>query len=114
MSRTGHGQGQGHGQGNEQATLPPAGPGGGGGGGGPSLMRRASRSSATTTFSMEVFDNEVVPSSLQSIAPILRVAAEIQAERPRVAYLCMCSNLYACMQIVLSLMVSTRTKVLML
>ncbi|KAL9158806.1 hypothetical protein ABFS82_08G093100 [Erythranthe guttata] len=53
----------------------------------PSLTRRASRSAATT-FSMEVFDNEVVPSSLQSIAPILRVAAEIQNERPRVAYLC--------------------------
>lgn len=53
-----------------------------------SLTRRPSRSAATTTFSMEVFDNEVVPSSLQSIAPILRVAAEIQSERPRVAYLC--------------------------
>ncbi|KAG8383820.1 hypothetical protein BUALT_Bualt04G0053600 [Buddleja alternifolia] len=54
----------------------------------PSLTRRASRSAATTVFSMEVFDNEVVPSSLQSIAPILRVATEIQNERPRVAYLC--------------------------
>ncbi|KAL3617345.1 Callose synthase 5 [Castilleja foliolosa] len=53
------------------------------------LTRRPSRSAATTTFSMEVFDNEVVPSSLQSsIAPILRVAAEIQNECPRVAYLC--------------------------
>ncbi|CAA0822891.1 Callose synthase 5 [Striga hermonthica] len=53
------------------------------------LNRRPSRSAATTTFSTEVFDNEVVPSSLQSsIAPILRVAAEIQNERPRVAYLC--------------------------
>lgn len=37
---------------------------------------------------MEVFDNEVVPSSLQQIAPILRVATEIQQDRPRVAYLC--------------------------
>ncbi|XP_042024280.1 callose synthase 5-like [Salvia splendens] len=54
----------------------------------PSLSRRASRG-ATTTFSMEVFDNEVVPSSLQyDIAPILRVASEIQQERPRIAYLC--------------------------
>lgn len=52
------------------------------------LTRRPSRSAAMTTFSMEVFDNEVVPSSLQSIAPILRVATEIQNERPRVAYLC--------------------------
>ncbi|KVI08488.1 1,3-beta-glucan synthase subunit FKS1-like, domain-1 [Cynara cardunculus var. scolymus] len=52
------------------------------------LTRRSSRSAATTTFTMEVFDNEVVPSSLQQIAPILRVANEIQHDRPRVAYLC--------------------------
>ncbi|XP_071914345.1 callose synthase 5 [Coffea arabica] len=52
------------------------------------LTRRPSRSAAMTTFSMEVFDTEVVPSSLQSIAPILRVATEIEQERPRVAYLC--------------------------
>ncbi|KAK7369494.1 hypothetical protein VNO80_11533 [Phaseolus coccineus] len=52
------------------------------------LNRRPSRSAATTTFSMEVFDNEVVPSSLASISPILRVANEIQSDRPRVAYLC--------------------------
>ncbi|THU60462.1 hypothetical protein C4D60_Mb07t13010 [Musa balbisiana] len=53
------------------------------------LTRRSStRSAAMATFSMEVFDNEVVPSSLGNIAPILRVASEIEAERPRVAYLC--------------------------
>ncbi|XP_060675092.1 callose synthase 5 [Ziziphus jujuba] len=52
------------------------------------LTRRPSRSAATTTFSTEVFDNEVVPSSLASIAPILRVAKEIEHERPRVAYHC--------------------------
>ncbi|XP_008801869.1 callose synthase 5 [Phoenix dactylifera] len=52
------------------------------------LTRRPSRNTATMTFSMEVFDNEVVPSSLSSITPILRVAAEIEPERPRVAYLC--------------------------
>ncbi|KAK5793272.1 callose synthase 5-like [Gossypium arboreum] len=52
------------------------------------LTRRPSRSAATTTFSTEVFDNEVVPSSLSSIAPILRIAKEIETERPRVAYLC--------------------------
>ncbi|RRT46765.1 hypothetical protein B296_00054248 [Ensete ventricosum] len=53
------------------------------------LTRRPStRSAAMATFSMEVFDNEVVPSSLGSIAPILRVASEIEAERPRIAYLC--------------------------
>ncbi|KAJ4765201.1 glucan synthase-like 3 [Rhynchospora pubera] len=53
------------------------------------LTRRPSRSAAmNNTFSMEVFDNEVAPPSLNQIAPILRVAAEIEAERPRVAYLC--------------------------
>uniref|UniRef100_A0A2N9IN91 1,3-beta-glucan synthase n=1 Tax=Fagus sylvatica TaxID=28930 RepID=A0A2N9IN91_FAGSY len=52
------------------------------------LARRPSRSAAMTTFSTEVFDNEVVPSSLATIAPILRVATETENERPRVAYLC--------------------------
>ncbi|KAH7520841.1 hypothetical protein FEM48_Zijuj08G0188700 [Ziziphus jujuba var. spinosa] len=52
------------------------------------LSRRLSRGAATTIFSSEVFDNEVVPSSLASIAPILRVAKEIEHERPRVAYHC--------------------------
>ncbi|KAK2445017.1 callose synthase [Trifolium repens] len=53
------------------------------------LTRRPSRSAAMTTFSMEVFDHDVVvPSSLASITPILRVANEIESDRPRVAYLC--------------------------
>ena len=33
-------------------------------------------------------DSELVPSSLASIAPILRVANEIENENPRAAYLC--------------------------
>ncbi|XP_048434519.1 callose synthase 5-like [Pyrus x bretschneideri] len=65
------------------SNLDPPGPSGPQG-----LTRRPSRSAATTTFSTEVFDNEVVPSALASIAPILRVANEIENERPRVAYLC--------------------------
>ncbi|KAK3199929.1 hypothetical protein Dsin_023344 [Dipteronia sinensis] len=52
------------------------------------LRRRPSRSAAMTTFSTEVFDNEVVPSSLDSIVPILRLATEIESEQPRVAYFC--------------------------
>ncbi|XP_071692435.1 callose synthase 5-like [Rutidosis leptorrhynchoides] len=47
-----------------------------------------SRSAATTTFSTEASSDEMVPSSLKQIAPILRVATEFGNENPRVAYLC--------------------------
>lgn len=39
-------------------------------------------------------DSELVPSSLSSIAPVLRVANDIEEDNPRVAYLCMMSQLF--------------------
>ena len=35
-----------------------------------------------------IFDNEVVPSSIMEIAPIIRVANEVKKTHPRVTYLC--------------------------
>ncbi|GKC72449.1 callose synthase 5, partial [Tanacetum coccineum] len=53
-----------------------------------SVLCRSKEWRMTTTFSMEVFNNELVPSSLPQIAPILRVANEFQSRRPCVAFLC--------------------------
>ena len=38
---------------------------------------------------VDVVEEELVPSSLAPIVPILRAANEIEEENPRVAYLCM-------------------------
>lgn len=54
-------------------------------GGGPS--RRLGRTLTASALN-DVMDPEVVPSSLASIAPILRVANEVEDQNPRIAYLC--------------------------
>ncbi|MCO5578496.1 hypothetical protein L7F22_032339 [Adiantum nelumboides] len=55
--------------------------------GGGTPLKRLGRT-LTFTGSSDAMDPEVVPSSLAVIAPILRVANEIEQENPRIAYLC--------------------------
>ncbi|KAL8193281.1 hypothetical protein R6Q57_026862 [Mikania cordata] len=62
----------------ELGTQPPS----------PPPHRRILRKQNQGIIGETAFDSEVVPSSLLEIAPILRVANEVEPSNPRVAYLC--------------------------
>ncbi|KAK4789837.1 hypothetical protein SAY86_017141 [Trapa natans] len=50
-------------------------------------QRPIARAQTAGNFGEAAFDSEIVPSSLVEIAPILRVANEVERSNPRVAHL---------------------------
>ncbi|XP_077231016.1 callose synthase 3-like [Tasmannia lanceolata] len=54
----------------------------------PQPQRRLQRTQTVGSLGESSFDSEIVPSSLVEIAPILRVANEVESSNPRVSYLC--------------------------
>ncbi|KAF6151837.1 hypothetical protein GIB67_010411 [Kingdonia uniflora] len=59
-----------------------------GGGNEPQPQKKIMRTQTAGNLGESIFDSEVVPSTLVEIAPILRVANEVESTNPRVAYLC--------------------------
>ena len=59
--------------------------------------KKIMRAQTLGNLAESIMDSEVVPSSLDEIAPILRVANEVEAINPRVAYLCKLQQL--CLEI---------------
>ncbi|KAF8015337.1 hypothetical protein BT93_H0983 [Corymbia citriodora subsp. variegata] len=54
----------------------------------PPLQRQNTQTQTSGNLGESIFDSEVVPSSMEEIVPILRVANEVENKNLRVAYLC--------------------------
>ena len=68
--------------------------------------KKIMRAQTLGNLSESMMDSEVVPSSLDEIAPILCVADEVEASNPRIAYLCklqlLCLEIWNSFEVLLS------------